>query len=117
MGLLDGGLAASFAAVFGPMYLDATLHRRIPLTYDDGGTVIGGDFTDEDVKAQFDSATEAMRQSPGYTDKDQRIFVLASGLAEIKSDDEITVSGQRWAIASVSRDPVGAYFELRGQRA
>jgi len=116
MGLLDGQIAAAFAAVFAPMYLDAVLHRRLEPEYDDGGSIINAGWADEDVKAQLDSTTEGMRLA-GYTDRDQVIYVLAAGVAIISTGDEITVQGQRWAIAAVTQDPAGAYFQLRGQRA
>jgi hypothetical protein len=113
MGWLDGDIAAVFADVFDGFYLDATLHRR-GFTDDGQG---GGSASSSNVavKAQLDQTTEAQRNAQGYTDTDQRILVLASGLGEPTTDDEITVDGRRWAIASVSRDPAGAYYDLRGR--
>jgi len=116
--LLSGGLAGILGAAFAPLYLDATLHRPSAPEYDDGGTIINASTTDIACKAQVDAVTEAMRQSPGFTDRDQRILVLSSTLSgTITTDDSITVGGQHWSIASVATDPVGAYFELRGQLA
>lgn len=117
MGLLDGGLAKVFSAAFAGLYLPATIHRRAAPVYDEGGSVIDGEWTDEPCRAQIDNATESMRRSPGYTDQDQRILVLASGVATITTDDEITAGGKRWGVASVGRDPAGAYFDLRGTAA
>ncbi len=119
-GLLDGGLAAIFAAAFAPIYMDGTLHRRPEYDADDEGTITRvskEDWPTEDVKVQLDAATQAMRQAEGYADTDQRILILASGLTAPTTDDEITAGGVRWAIASVSQDPARTYFELRGQRA
>ncbi len=113
MGLLDGGLAGVFAAALGPIYLDGTLHRAT--VTDDGAGGGSVSFSDTPVKAQLDAATQAMREAQGYTDTDQRILVLASGIGEITTDDEITVDGRRWSIASVQTDPVQAYFDLRGR--
>lgn len=114
-GLLDGGLAATFAAAFGSTFLDATLYRWS--TVDDGK---GGGFSSfragTPVKAQLDQTTQAMQMADGYVDTDQRILVLASGVAPITTDDEITVGGTRWMIASVSQDPAKTYYELRGRR-
>jgi hypothetical protein len=114
MGLLDGDLAAVFASAFDGFYLDATLHKA---NLDDdgqgGGSVARSDYP---AKAQLDSTTDRQQNSEGYVDTDQRIFVLASGLAmEPTTDDEITVDGRRWMIASVATDPAGAYYELRGR--
>jgi hypothetical protein len=115
MNLMDGALARAFADAFSPLYLDATLHRASHSEDSEGGGSTS--WTDEPVKAQLDYTTEAMRAAEGYRDTDQRILVLAHGVEPIDSDCEITVAGQRWAIASVSQDPCGAYFELRGRRA
>lgn len=114
-GLLDGGIASAFASAFGSIFLDATLHRAT-LTEDGVG---GGseDFVDEPVKAQLDQTTQAMQAADGYVDSDQRIIVLASGVAPIDTDDEITIGGQRWKIASVTVDPAGSYYDLQGRKA
>lgn len=112
MGLLDGGLAGVFAAALGSIYSDATLHRAT--VTDDGAGGGSVSYSDTAVKAQLDRLTQAQRDG-GYTDKDQRILVLASGLAEITTDDEITVDGRRWSVASVSTDPAQAYFDLVGR--
>lgn len=113
MGLLDGGVARVFSSAFSGFYLDAILHRAT-ITKDGKG---GGSasFDDEAVKAQLDSATEAHRSTEGYVDTDQRILVLAADLAQITTDDEITVDGRRWQIASVTVDPAGSYYDLRGR--
>jgi hypothetical protein len=114
MGLLDGQARAFFAQAFGGIFLDATLYRAT--LSDDGAGGGTASFAAESVKAQLDETTQAMRAAEGYTDTDQRILVLAEGVDPITTDDEITVGGIRWAIASVSQDPCGAYFELRGRR-
>jgi hypothetical protein len=115
MGLLDGGLARIFSGAFRGIFLDATLHRAT-LT-DDGAGGGSASFADEVVKAQLDHASAAMRASEGYVDTDQRIIVLAYGVDQITTDDEITVKGQRWSIASVATDPATAAYELRGRLA
>lgn len=114
MGLLDGAMAQAFSQAFSSIYLDATLHRAT-LTEDGMG---GGSsaFVDEPVKAQLDSATQAMRSAEGFVDTDQRILVLAYGVAPITTDDTITLAGHLWSIASVMLDPAGGAYELRGRR-
>lgn len=111
--MLDGALAAVFAEAFSGFYLDATLHRAT-LT-DDGQGGGTASFANEEVKAQLDATTQAQQTAEGFTDTDQRIFVLAHGLDAPGIDDEITVRDQRWQIASVATDPAGAYYELRGR--
>jgi hypothetical protein len=116
MGLLDGGLASVFSAAFDGVYLDASLYRATTTFGGDGGGSKAYAAA-EPVKAQLESATHAMRAAEGYTDTDQRILVLASGVAPISVDDQITVAGTRWGIASVGRDPAHAYYDLHGRRA
>lgn len=116
MGLLDGGLASVFSGIMGSFYMDATLHRL----NSDGDDGMGGGsneafFPDEPVKAQLDQTTWAQQSDGGFTDRDQRILVLANGVAQITPADEITVKGIRWQIASVTQDPCGAYYDLRGR--
>lgn len=115
MSLLEGGLANVFASAFGTLYLDATLHRWS--TTEDGKGGGSSTYVDEPVKAQLDMTTAAMQRAEGFTDTDQRILVLASGVDPISTDDEITVAGQRWGIASAAQDPARAYFDLRGRKA
>lgn len=114
MGLLDGGGAALMASVFGGIYLDATLHR--PTTTDDGMGGGSSTFADEPVKVQLEAVTEAMRQAEGYTDRDVRILMLASGVPRPNSDCEVTVSGTRYAIQPpVGTDPAQSYWDMRGR--
>lgn len=114
MGLLDGGLAQIFHSAFSGIFLDGTLYRSTQT--DDGAG--GGTETfaaGEPVRASLDKATMAMRESPSFVDTDHRIIVLAAGVAEISTDDEITVKGKRWMIASVTTDPATAAYELHGR--
>lgn len=115
MGLLDGDLAGIFHSAFAGVYLDATLHRRTTTPDGKGGGTVA--FVDEAVKAQLDRATEAMRSSEGYQETDVRIIVLAHGIDPIDSDCQLTVSGQRWSIANVAKDPADAAYELHGRKA
>jgi hypothetical protein len=112
MGLLDGGLARIFRGAFAGIFLDATLHRRI-FTEDGLG---GGEasWVDEPVKASLDLMNERMR-SEGFADADQRILVLAHGVAWPNTDDEITLKGKRWAISQVATDPAQAAYDMRGR--
>lgn len=116
MGLLDGGGAALMAAVFGGIYLDATLHR--PTITADGAGGGSTTYADEAVKVQLEAVTEAMRQAEGYTDKDVRILMLADGVTRPNSDCEVTVSGTRYSIQPpVGTDPAQSYYDMRGRPA
>jgi len=117
MGLLDGGVSAAFAAAFGSTFLDAQLYRPAASTDDGMGGGANRAFADpEPVKAQLDQVTQAMRASEGVNESDQRILVLAFGVAKITTDCEIVLSGTRWSIASVTQDPAGSYYELHGRK-
>lgn len=117
-GLLDGGLQGVFGAAFGGIYLDATLHRKGLVFASDGGVSSPGD-SDEPVKAHFASVTEAMRQAEGYSERDVALLILQSGVsAAPTTDDAITLSGQRWAIAGpITEDPARTHWLVRGRRA
>lgn len=117
MSLLGGDLAGVFSEALSGLYLDATLHRVTNTADGKGGGTTDRDDAGEPVKAQLDVATEAMRSADHYRETDVRILVLAHGVDAITSDHEITVNGQRWKIASVGRDPAGAYYDLHGRRA
>lgn len=111
----------SFAGLFGAAlagtYEDAVLRRRASPSYSTGGRLSADAPADFPCKAQMQQMTERMRMAAGYTDTDQRIFILASTLATVPTtDDEIELLGQRWGIASVDQDPARAYWDLRGTR-
>lgn len=115
MTLLGGGIAQIMSQAFRSIYEDAVLHRRTVNRDGAGGGSVT--VTNETVKAQLDRATEAMRASDGFVDTDQRIIVLAHGVAPITSDAQITLGGQLWNIASVTKDPAGAAYDCHGRRA
>lgn len=117
MGLLDGGIAEVFAGAFSALYLDGLLYRPAAFTDDGAGGGTDGGFADgEAVKVQIDAATQAMRSTEGFVETDQRILVLAHGVATIDTDCEIGAGGTRWMIETVATDPCGSCYELRGRR-
>jgi hypothetical protein len=118
MGLLDGGIAATFAAVFGAVYLDGSLYRPSAWADDgQGGGTDNGFATPEAVKVQIDQATQAMRAAEGYVDGDVRILMLAHSVAAPDTDCEVAAGGARYMVQSVATDPAGSYYELRARRA
>lgn len=123
-------LAAAFAQVAGLVsgvaggpYYPARIVSAAEPTFDDGGSLIPAPVPAyRACQAQVDAATESMRQSEGFTEKDQRILVLAAGLTgDITTDDQIEVaagpSAGTWLIQSVARDPLAIYFDLRARPA
>jgi hypothetical protein len=117
MGLLDGDLAAAFAAVFGGIYLDGSLYRLAAGGDDGMGGGSGTGFSPpEAVKVQIDQATHAMRSGDGFVEGDVRILMLAHGIAAPDTDCEIGAGGTRYMIETVGTDPAGSYYELRGRK-
>lgn len=117
MGLLNGDIAAAFAAVFNGVYLDAALYRSAEYADDGAGGGSGPGFmAAEAVKVQIDNATDAMRGSDGYVEGDVRILMLAHGVAAPDTDAEVAAGGVRYMIESVGTDPAGSYYELRGRK-
>ena len=115
MGLLDGGGAAIMHAVFGGIYLDASLYR--PTTVPNGkggGTIVPGE--PQAVKVQQEAATEAMRSREGYTARDVRFLMLAHGVARPTTDHQIGFEGTLYAITPpVGRDPAGGYWDIHAR--
>lgn len=114
-GFLDGGIADTFASIFGGIYLSATLHR--PTTTDDGMGGGSTTWTDEAVKIQPDSATQAMVASAGYVESDGRMLMLASGHADPDTDCELTYGSTRFMVVNWSTDPCRSYFDLHVRKA
>ena len=116
VGLLDGGLAASFGAVFGSYFLDGSLHRVSRIEAEDGDVSTGE--VDVPIKYQPDRITESMRQAEGYTEDDAAFIVLQHGIAPAPtSDDELTASGARWAIRTVASDPASTHWIVHARPA
>lgn len=113
MGLLDGGLAGVFSAALAPLYLDAALHRAI-LTDDGKGGGSESFVANEACKAQLDKTIE--RMIDGQMETLQSILMLQT-VTRPSPDDEITLDGTRWQIATIETDPANAYFLLGGRKA
>ncbi|MES2783599.1 MAG: hypothetical protein V4657_12455 [Pseudomonadota bacterium] len=117
------GKALAISAMYGGPYYDALVHSPGEAVYDDGGSIITpGDATVRTCQAQVDSVTQDMRREEGFVDGDVRILVLATTLSgAITTDDQIEILGGanvgRFMVQSVSRDPFGVYYELRGRPA
>ncbi len=111
------------SAMYGGPYYDALVHSPGEAVYDDGGSIITpGDATVRTCQAQVDLVTQDMRRDEGFVDGDVRILVLTTTLtATITTDDQIEILGGanqgRFMVQSVSRDPFGVYYEIRGRPA
>lgn len=115
MGFLDGGGASLFNSIFSGLYLSGTLYRPNDTPNGAGGGTIGW-HDGEAVKLQQESATEAMRQTQGYTALDVRFLMLAQGVDRPDTDCQLGFGGTRYAIVGpVGRDPCGAYYDIHAR--
>lgn len=114
--------AAFVSQVYGGPYYDALIMDKGDAVYDTGGSIVTpGTASTRPCQAQVDTVTQDMRREEGFADGDVRILVLADTLAGgISLDNSIEILGGAnigtWQIQTISRDPFGIYFELRGRR-
>lgn len=115
-------LATSFAGQFGAPFTDATANWPGEPTMDAGGSIVApGTGVSLPCQAQFDAATQAMRQAEGFLEGDARILVLAAAL-ERSLDTQariVVVAGENagtWSLLTCTRDPAGVGYECRGRR-
>lgn len=96
-----------------PFYDAATLHK-ITLTDNGKGGLIKSD-DDVPCLAMVDTVTDRMREEEGYAATDVAVYILQTIEAEVKTDDEITVGGQRLRlVGAVIQDPVKSAWLIRG---
>lgn len=120
---LFADLASSFSEQFGAPFIEATATWPGEATFDAGGSItVPGAPVSKACRAQFDAATQAMRQAEGFFETDVRILVLAASLeGALDSKARIIVAdganGGTWALLSCQRDPAGIGYECRGRRA
>jgi hypothetical protein len=114
-------IAASISARFGGPYVPGRVIDQTGQVFDDGGSIADpGAAVVRNCMVQVDVATEAMRQAEGYAEGDARFLILASGLSgTINTDATVQVlmgpGFGTWMVASVSRDPMGVYWDCRGR--
>ena len=115
-------LAAGFAAQFGAPFQDVVATWSGVAEYDDGGSILTpGTPVSLTCKAQFDAPTEAMRNDPGFVERDMRVLVLSATLdGVLNSEAKIVVaSGEHagtWSLESVVGDPAGIGWECRARK-
>lgn len=120
---LFANLATGFADTFRSPFTLAAARWEGETLYDDGGSIVApGTPTDKACRVQFDAATQAMRDTPGFLETDVRIIVLAASLAgTLDTSARIVVEeGQyagTWSLLSVTRDPASIGYECRARRA
>ena len=114
--------ARFISAAYGGPYHAARIIDFAEPVYDSGGSITtAGARVERECLAQVDAATQAMRAADGFADGDMRILVMADSLeGEITTDSRVEIvagpHAGEWLVASVARDPFGAYWELRGRR-
>lgn len=115
-------IALGVSAAMGGPYHPALARWPGVAVYDDGGSIVQpGVPVEKFCQVQVDAATESMRASEGYTDRDMRLLVLAATL-DGDMDTSATVEvlegphAGPWMVSGVDRDPAGVYWECRGRR-
>lgn len=115
-------LATGFAEQFGAPFGDATATWQGEATRDAGGSITApGTPASYGCKAQFDAATQVMRQAEGFLETDVRVLVLAASIDRtLDKDARISVASGKnagtWALLSVTRDPAGIGYECRARK-
>lgn len=114
------GSKALFGELFAGHYYDAKVTDQT-ITYATDGTMQRGPAP-RDCKARVDSATQRMRESPGFAETDRAIFILAATLAgPLNIDAELEIlegdyAGSKFGIATIDRPPGASYFLCRGAK-
>jgi hypothetical protein len=122
MAQLFADLSVAISGEYGGPYFAAQILSSTDAVIDAGGSIVTpGAPVERSCMAQVDACTEAMRSAEGYTDKDLRFLVLGATLiGAVDTDASIEMlAGPNvgtYSIQSVSRDTMGAYWELRGRR-
>lgn len=115
-------LAVGFSETFGGPYMAVEAVWPGAAEKDAGGSIVTpGTPVRKPCRAQFDRATQDMRDSPDFLETDLRILVLASTLdGQFDTHARIEVAeGQyagSWALLSCGRDPAGIGYVCRGRR-
>lgn len=116
------GIATQISAQFGGPYVaGAVLDPGTPVMA--GGSIVTpGTPTERTCMIQIDAATEAMRQSDGYSEGDARFLILSATLAgNLNTDAHVRVDAGpfagEWLVSAIERDPMAIYHQGRGRRA
>lgn len=115
MELLNGGLQRLFGRAFGPIYLEATLHKATLTKTPSGGFTAS--HTDHAARAMIDDWSDTYRADNGIPHTDLRILLLQDCLnATPTPDDEITVRGRRHRITGpVREDEARSHWDLQAR--
>lgn len=119
---LFADIATGFSGEHGAPFVDATAVWGGTPTKDAGGSItVAGAPVSKTCKAQFDAATQAMRDAEGFLETDVRVLVLSATLdAVLNTQAKILVAtgdhAGTWSLLSCTRDPAGIGFECRGRK-
>lgn len=117
------GIALGFSQALGVGFWPAIARWQGETEEDDGGSLVeAADPTTKTCSVQVSACAERMRLTPGYTDKDAMLLVLAATLdGELNTDAEIEVTegpqAGTWSIDMVDLDTAGIRWECRGRMA
>lgn len=118
MGLLSGnGLQRIFGRAFKGVFAQGVI-VHVRKNRQPNGTLRSEVMGRHVVSVQFDSVTEAMRSTQGYSATDMRVIILRHDLdldlTEFSSDCIVAGNGYFWSLSDVTTDPARSYFEARG---
>jgi len=116
----DIGLA--FSQTFGGPFWAARVIDQVGAVYDEGNSIVTpGSPVYRPCSVQIDSATQRMREAPGYVDTDVSLIVLADTLAgSLNTAARVEVlSGPHaglWSVELIERDTMALGWVGRGRR-
>lgn len=98
---LESIISGALAGVMPTLYRSGKIHTATRTDSPDGD--VSESWVDTNVRIQRDDCTESMRQSPGYTERNAALIILAYG-GEPTTDDRATdADGATWRLLSVKR--------------
>lgn len=129
MASLHQSVAGLFGEVFGALYPDGMLHRKVRGAEDAGGSALAaftgdaGEAPGDLVKVQLDSVTQAMREAEGYAEQDVRLIILSryagSGLPDPVTGDHVTAltpGGTRYSLEGpIIADAARSHWQVRAR--
>lgn len=98
---LESIISGALASVMPSLYRDGKI-RTVSRTDSLDGDV-SETWTEQPAKIQRDVCTEAMIRSPGYTERNAALIILAYGSEPTTDDEAIDADGAGWRLLSVAR--------------
>lgn len=98
---LESIISGALASVMPSIYRDGQIHTATRTDSPDGD--VSEAWVSKAAKIQRDTCTEAMIRSPGYTERNAALIVLAYGGVPTTDDRATDPDGGQWRLLSVAR--------------